>query len=64
MIPGAGKVANCRSRPAYAQARLRLRARQPGHDTRALQAYLGHKNIQHTARYTELAPDWFKDFWR
>jgi site-specific recombinase XerD len=29
-----------------------------------LQAYLGHKNIQHTARYTELAPDRFKDFWR
>jgi site-specific recombinase XerD len=26
-----------------------------GHDTRALQAYLGHKNIQHTVRYTELA---------
>jgi integrase len=24
-----------------------------GHDTRALQAWLGHKNIQHTARYTE-----------
>ena len=22
-----------------------------GHDTRALQAYLGHKNIQHTVRY-------------
>ena len=34
------------------------------HDTRALQAYLGHKNIQHTVRYTELAPDRFKDFWR
>jgi site-specific recombinase XerD len=30
----------------------------------ALQAYLGHKNIQHTVRYTELAPDRFKDFWR
>src|SRR5262249_53762534 len=28
-----------------------------GHDTQALQAYLGHKNIQHTVRYTELAPD-------
>ena len=28
-----------------------------GHDTRALQAWLGHKNIQHTVRYTELAPD-------
>jgi integrase len=27
-----------------------------GHDTRALQAYLGHKNIQHTVRYTELSP--------
>jgi site-specific recombinase XerD len=35
-----------------------------GHDTRRLQAYLGHKNIQHTVRYTELAPDRLKDFWR
>jgi type 1 fimbriae regulatory protein FimB/type 1 fimbriae regulatory protein FimE len=34
-----------------------------GHDTRAIQAYLGHKNIQHTVRYTELAPGRFKDFW-
>jgi hypothetical protein len=33
-------------------------------DTRSLQAYLGHKNIQHTVRYTELAPDRFKNFWR
>ena len=35
-----------------------------GVDTRALQAYLGHKNIQHTVRYTELAPTRFKGFWR
>jgi site-specific recombinase XerD len=35
-----------------------------GHDTRSLQAYLGHKNIQHTVRYTELAPDRLRDFWR
>ena len=35
-----------------------------GHDTRALQAYLGHKNIQHTVRYTELATTRFKSFWR
>jgi integrase len=35
-----------------------------GKDTRSLQAYLGHRNIQHTVRYTELAPDRFKDFWR
>jgi site-specific recombinase XerD len=34
------------------------------HDTRALQAYLGHRSIQHTVRYTELAPDRFKDCWR
>jgi site-specific recombinase XerD len=33
-----------------------------GHDTRALQAYLG--NIQHTVRYTELSPTRFKNFWR
>jgi site-specific recombinase XerD len=35
-----------------------------GHDTRALQAWLGHRNIQHTVRYTELSPHRFKDFWR
>jgi integrase len=35
-----------------------------GHDTRALQAYLGHKNIQDTVQYTELVPARFKDFWR
>ncbi|WP_249143595.1 tyrosine-type recombinase/integrase [Bradyrhizobium liaoningense] len=35
-----------------------------GHDTRALQAYLGHKNNQHTVRYTELSPTRFRNFWR
>jgi site-specific recombinase XerD len=35
-----------------------------GVDTRALQHYLRHKNIQHTVRYTELSPDRFRDFWR
>jgi len=35
-----------------------------GHDTRALQAWLGHKNIQHTVRYTELSPERFRDFWK
>ena len=34
-----------------------------GHDTRALQHYLGHKNIQHTVRYTELSAERFKSFW-
>jgi site-specific recombinase XerD len=35
-----------------------------GVDTRALQAYLGHRNIQNTTRYTALAPDRFKGFWK
>jgi integrase len=35
-----------------------------GIDTRALQAYLGHRNIQNTTRYTALASDRFKGFWR
>jgi type 1 fimbriae regulatory protein FimE len=35
-----------------------------GHDTRSLQHYLGHKNITHTVRYTEMAPDRFKGFWK
>jgi site-specific recombinase XerD len=35
-----------------------------GQDTRAIQLYLGHKSIQHTVRYTELAADRFEDFWK
>jgi site-specific recombinase XerD len=35
-----------------------------GHDTRAIQAYLGHRNIQNTTRYTALAPHRFKEFFR
>lgn len=34
-----------------------------GIDTRAIQDYLGHRNIQHTVTYTQLAPDRFQDFW-
>lgn len=35
-----------------------------GHDTRAIQQYLGHRNITHTTRYTELASDRFMKFWK
>jgi site-specific recombinase XerD len=35
-----------------------------GVDTRSLQSYLGHRNIQHTVRYTELSPERFKRFWK
>jgi integrase len=54
---------------AAAAARLKIKAHahmlchacgfklgKAGVDTRALQAYLGHRNIHHTVRYTELAP--------
>ena len=34
------------------------------HDTRAIQEWLGHRNIQHTTRYTELTTHRFKDFWQ
>jgi len=32
------------------------------HDA-AVQYYLGHKNIEHTVRRTELSPERFKLFW-
>lgn len=35
-----------------------------GVDTRTLQAYLGHRNIQHTVRYTAMSAAPFRDFWR
>ena len=34
-----------------------------GTDTRTLQAYLGHRNISNTVRYSELAPGRFKKLW-
>lgn len=35
-----------------------------GHDTRAIQSYLGHANIKNTVIYTEIAPNRFKDFFK
>jgi site-specific recombinase XerD len=43
--------------PAHAAARLRLRAGRCGHDTRAIQDWLGPRAVQHTARYTELSQE-------
>ncbi len=34
------------------------------HDTCAIQEWLGHRNIQHTTRYTELTSHRFRDFWQ
>jgi type 1 fimbriae regulatory protein FimB/type 1 fimbriae regulatory protein FimE len=35
-----------------------------GQDTRSIQHYLGHRQIQHTTRYTELAASRFNTFWK
>jgi type 1 fimbriae regulatory protein FimE len=35
-----------------------------GHDTRAIQAYLGHRSIMSTVRYTALTPNRFRNFWK
>jgi site-specific recombinase XerD len=35
-----------------------------GHDTRAIQAYLGHRSIMSTVRYTALTPNRFQNFWK
>jgi site-specific recombinase XerD len=35
-----------------------------GHDTRAIQGYMGHANIKNTVIYTELSPGRFRDFWK
>jgi type 1 fimbriae regulatory protein FimB/type 1 fimbriae regulatory protein FimE len=66
MVERAGEVAKLgfKAHPHMLRHACGFALANKGHDTRALQAYLGHKNIQHTVRYTELAPDRFKDFWR
>jgi integrase len=35
-----------------------------GHDTRAIQGWLGHRSIASTVVYTALSPTRFRDFWR
>ena len=66
MIERAGEVAKLgfKAHPHMLRHACGYALANEGHDTRALQAYLGHKNIQHTVRYTELSPHRFKDFWR
>ena len=34
-----------------------------GFDTRAIAEYLGHNSLDHTYRYTAIAPNRFNDFW-
>ena len=60
MVERAGVEAKLgfKAHPHMLRPRLRLHAGQQGARN------LGHRNIQHTVRYTELSPDRFKDFWR
>ncbi len=66
MLERAGRVAKLSFKPHPHMLRhaCGFALANRGHDTRALQAYLGHRNIQHTVRYTELSPTRFKSFWR
>ena len=58
------EIAELKARPHMLRHGCGFALANKDRDTRALQAYLGHRNIQRTARYTELAPDRFKDFSR
>jgi nuclear transport factor 2 (NTF2) superfamily protein len=57
-----------RNRPEVIQGRDKIIAflalAKKGHDTRAIQGWLGHRSITSTAVYSALAPNRFKDFWR
>ncbi len=66
LVEKAGKVANLgvKAHPHMLRHACGFALANKGHDTRSLQAYLGHRNIQHTVRYTELSATRFKDFWR
>ena len=59
-----GGPRSSRSSPATHAAVRGYKLANDGVDTRTIQAYLGHKSIQHTVRYTELAPTRFKSLFR
>ena len=65
ILTRAGELAGltCPVHPHMLQHACGFKLANDGHDTRALQHYLGHKNIQHTVRYTDLAADRFGGFW-
>jgi type 1 fimbriae regulatory protein FimE len=60
----AGSQASVSGSPPHAAAFNGYKLANDGHDTRSLAHYLGHRNLQSTARYTALAPDRFAKFWQ
>jgi integrase len=63
---GSAKPLACRSKCIRTCSGMPAAISSPMTDTtpEPCKHYLGHKNIQHTVRYTELSPDRFRDFWR
>jgi type 1 fimbriae regulatory protein FimB/type 1 fimbriae regulatory protein FimE len=66
MVERAGKAAgfNMKIHPHMLRHACGYKLANEGVDTRTIQAYLGHKSIQHTVRYTELSPTRFKSLFR
>ncbi|MDP3767753.1 MAG: tyrosine-type recombinase/integrase [Dehalococcoidia bacterium] len=66
MLARAGEVAKIglRVHPHMLRHACGFKLANDGQDTRAIQAYLGHRNITHTVRYTELAAGRFTGFWK
>jgi integrase len=66
MVERAGKAAgfDMKLHPHMLRHSCGYKLANDGVDTRTIQSYLGHKSIQHTVRYTELAPTRFKGLWR
>ena len=65
VIKRAGEKAalNIKVNPHMLRHAIGFKLANTGVDTRSIQHYLGHRNIQHTVRYTELAASRFKNFW-
>jgi integrase len=66
MVERAGKAAgfDMKIHPHMLRHACGFKLANDGVDTRTIHAYLGHKSIQHTVRYTELAPTRFKSLFR
>src|SRR3984893_10939105 len=66
MVERAGKAAgfDVKIHPHMLRHACGFKLANDGVDTRTIQAYLGHKAIQNTVRYTELAPTRFKSLFR
>jgi site-specific recombinase XerD len=63
LVERAGEAAEIGLKIHPHMLRLWPRPGQQGTDTQTLQLHLGHRNIQHTVCYTELAPDRLRNIW-